>query len=242
MMRLSICVGAIILISGGALFADWNPGDPYKMHYPQLPDLGGWDVYAEWPKGIADDWLCTESGYVSDIHFWGSWKGDANGTTGNVYVGIYDNDTSGLFPKPGNALWEHTFNQDDYISKWYASGDQGWYNPGTGNHILNDHENVYQYNIPIVPDPFYQEEGNTYWLMISMDYHECFWGWKTSGSEQFGADAVFYRWVDPQWCPYELHDPITGESLDMAFVITPEPASLLLLAMGATVALKRRRK
>ncbi|MGD9110447.1 MAG: PEP-CTERM sorting domain-containing protein [Phycisphaerales bacterium] len=241
MARLSICVAAVALISGGVAFAHWDVGDLYKMHYPQLPDETGWDVYAEWPKGIADDWLCTESGYVEDIHFWGSWKDDIVGYTGQVYIGIYDNDTSGFFAKPGDVLWEHTFTQNDYTSRLYGTGEQGWYHPEIG-YILNDHENIYQYNIDLIPDPFYQEEGNTYWLMISMDYYDCYWGWKTSKSEQFGADAVYYGWVDYQWCAYELYDPITYESLDMAFVITPEPTSLLLLAMGATVVLKRQRK
>ena len=30
----------------------------------------------------------------------------------------------------------------------------------------------------------------------------------------------------------ELRDPFTGESLDLSFVITPEPASLALMALG----------
>ena len=36
------------LFASSAARADWNPGDPYKMHYPQLPDLNstGMDVLA----------------------------------------------------------------------------------------------------------------------------------------------------------------------------------------------------
>lgn len=242
MTRLRICVAAIaaIIISGGVVFADWDPGDPYKMHYPQLPDPTGWDVYAEWPKGIADDWQCSESGYVSDIHFWGSWESDVVGYTGNVYIGIYENDTSGCFPKPGDMLWEHVFSHNQYTSRLYGTGDQGWYNPGTCYYDENNHEKIFQYNIDVVPDPFYQEQGSIYWLVISMDYYGCQWGWKTSGSPHFGADGVYYAWVDYQWCPMELHDPITGESLDMAFVITPEPATLLLLAIGSAAILRKR--
>jgi hypothetical protein len=51
----------------------------HKMHYPQLPDPGGWDVNAtgnvSLPNSImlADDFRCTETGYIDDMHFWGSW-------------------------------------------------------------------------------------------------------------------------------------------------------------------------
>jgi hypothetical protein len=48
----------------------------HKMHFPQLPDPTGWDVRA---YCIEDDWQCSETGYVSDIHFWGSWHADEVG-------------------------------------------------------------------------------------------------------------------------------------------------------------------
>jgi len=50
-------------------------------------------------------------------------------------------------------------------------------------------------------------------------------------------DAVWYGLDTERWI--ELRDPITGESLDMAFVITPEPATLALLALGGLGVLGR---
>jgi hypothetical protein len=50
-----------------------------KMHYPQLPDEYGWDVNATYPLVLADDWQCTETGYIKDIHFWGSYLNDLPG-------------------------------------------------------------------------------------------------------------------------------------------------------------------
>ena len=58
--------------------------DHHKMHFPQLPDEDGWDVssgYTGQMQCLADDWMCSESGYVTDIHFWGSWHA---GLTGNI--------------------------------------------------------------------------------------------------------------------------------------------------------------
>jgi hypothetical protein len=57
----------------------------HKMHFPQLPDLEGWDVYAVYPKTLADDWQCSETGEVLDIHFWGSWRD----TDGDPYTDHY---------------------------------------------------------------------------------------------------------------------------------------------------------
>ncbi len=58
--------------------ADWNEGDPNKMHWPQLPDLTttGMDVNTSMTF-LADDFECTEDGPITDIHIWGSFVDDA---------------------------------------------------------------------------------------------------------------------------------------------------------------------
>ncbi len=83
---------AIFLLSGVAL-ADWSPGDGHKMHEPQLPnwDMEGWDVNATYPIVLADDWLCTETGYVKDLHFWGSWLWDMVGTIDSFLISFHYN-------------------------------------------------------------------------------------------------------------------------------------------------------
>jgi len=40
LMITSLCV----LFANSIAFADWAPGDPHKMHFPQEPDPYGWDV------------------------------------------------------------------------------------------------------------------------------------------------------------------------------------------------------
>jgi hypothetical protein len=49
--------------------ADWEPSDGHKMHFPQMPDPVGWDVNFH-DFYLADDWRCSETGPVTDIHFW----------------------------------------------------------------------------------------------------------------------------------------------------------------------------
>ena len=55
-------VGVILLMSaiGMTAFADWDPVDGHKMHYPQMPKVdGGWDVMSQYYISLADDFECA---------------------------------------------------------------------------------------------------------------------------------------------------------------------------------------
>ncbi len=220
----AVVLAAVALVAAAAR-ADWDPGDGHKMHFPQLPDLNGWDVAAYGDTVLADDWTCTASGPVTDIHFWGSWKGDTVGTLSEIRLSIYADDQS----KPDVLLWQRDLYPGEWAERFYGTGDQGWFDPGSGNYAQHDHTECYQYNVANIADPFFQEEGTTYWLGISVTAAHGNWGWKT-------ADVSSYP------------DLITAESLDLAFVITgdgvppppvvPEPAGLALIGPAA-LALRR---
>jgi len=220
--------------------ADWDEGDPDKMHYPQLPKVGGWDVDFN-AMTLADDWRCSQSGPVSDVHFWISWEQNniqpINWLSMAIYDDIPDPDGPGpLYSMPGTELWYGDTGGNDFsftVRDWTPSW-QGWFDPVTGYYNLNDHSLTQQVNIFDILEPFVQEEGVIYWLAIDpgpLPYI----GWKESGSLHFGDDAVYWMW-------YELRDPISNSSLDLAFVITPEPATLSLLALGGLALMRRRKK
>ncbi len=245
----------VAFIPGGVLLADWEEGDPALFY--QLPDTEGWDVYSEWQYGAADDWTAEVDSPVLDIHFWGSWKNDYPGSTGNILIQIFDNDTSDpYFPKPGNQLWEHVAAEGTYITKKFDNiGDQGWYDPRQEDDWdSHNHQDMYQYNIDIDEvNAFTQLAGQTYWLQISTDYDGCFWGWKTT-TDPTGADAVFWdtwgyhgwywqKLKEPwRWCQEECIPPREPLPMGLAFVITPEPATLFLFAIGAAAVLRRRKR
>ena len=207
--------------------ADWQQGDDYKMHFPQLPDEYGWDVNATQPIVIADDWMCTGTGYVSDIHFWGSWRGDEIGTINSFWIGIYSNvpaNETVPYSHPGDLLWSRTF----YPGEWKevlieANFTEGWYDPSVypnGTWNKPDHSLYFQYNIVNITDAFVQWNGTIYWLAISANVTGGSWGWKTS-LDHWEDDAVWSWGIsNPEWV--DLHDPENGTSLDMAFVITGE--------------------
>jgi hypothetical protein len=238
-----------VFVCAAVASADWNPGDP-ALYY-QLPNPNGWDVFSEWQYGVANDWTAAVTAPITDIHFWGSWKNDIVGHTGNILMRIRSNKTEGVsFAQPGDVLWQHVVTESEYTSRLYTTGDQGWYDPRqTDEWYLHNHDKMYQYNLPFIADPFVQQAGKTYWLEISMDFEGCEWGWKTS-SEVNGNTSVFWDtyghhgWYWQQlkepsgWCYPNIPKP-----MDVAFVITtPEPTTIFFLAAGAVILLRKRKR
>jgi len=249
-IRMSVVLALVMLVATPGL-GDWEPQDGHKMHFPQLPDPLGWDVAMTYPKVLADDWQCSESGFVDDVHFWVSWKGDEVGEIANIHLSIHDNDAN-LPSKPGVEFWSADFGPTDFVIRQAGTGEQGWYNPNTGEWIPGDHFTFYQINIMHIDDKvgaFYQEVESIYWLDISVTVAQAGIGptngvepsyeigWKTSPNHWMD-DAVWGDYPEPTW--QELLDPITEQSLDLAFVITPEPTTFGMLMLGGLALLRRR--
>ncbi len=225
---LLICM--LLIIPGTGILADWHPGDDYKMHYPQLPDPNGWDIDATYIDTvypqlcITDDWLCTETGPVTGIHFWGSWLDDNIGSITAFVITIYsDISPADSYGGPGEILWERVFYPDEWSVDGPWIGDEGWYDPAAECYYSNNHIYYWQYDIEHISDPFIQYEGNTYWLSISaivqpISPTQPRWGWKTS-TNHWNNGAFWKTWDELEW--YEIFEPPDFTSqVDMAFVIT----------------------
>lgn len=251
-MKKAIVMLAVAALVAPAALADWDPGDSHKMHYPQLPDPNGWDVeISSWQHEIADDWKCSASGPVSDLHFWYSTVKDLPNEMDWVTVTIYSDDRSGPYSKPGEALWTRTFDQalgDFSIRYDVGTGQQGFFDPQEPWWGHPDHQLYHQVNIENIVEPFVQTEDTTYWLGIYAYWEpwpQASVGWKTT-QDYFQDGAVFDSDLlsgpeNHNWLP--LLDPQVGGDgvLELAFVVTPEPATLSLLALGGAALLKRRR-
>ena len=244
MRKKTLLMVVAVLLLAVPTVADWDPGDGHKMHFPQLPDVDGWDI--AWSTNLADDWRCSETGPVNDIHFWFSAINDDPSVIdqiAGISVAIRSDDRSGLHSKPGDFLWGQFFPNEMLTIRQYGVGDQGWYDPLVGLVIPNDHQLIFQANIVDIIQPFIQEVGTIYWLDLYVQDHAggpvSNLGWKTS-LDHFEDDAVY--WNGQEYI--ELFDPIVQPtfSLDMAFVITPEPATLSLLALGGLAMMRRKRK
>lgn len=248
-------VGALTLLTVAAQ-ADWDVGDPHKMHYPQLPDPAGWDVKVDGPNVVADDFLCTEKGPITGIHFWGSWIDDIVGKIDLIHLSIHTDDRTGTFSKPGDLLWETNIDNSDpsagsfTLRPWGLpdpSLPQGFYDPYPQEPLTapQNHGQTWQVNLSIPEEAaFEQQEGEIYWLDIHVVSDWVIgqpapqFGWKTS-LDHFEDDAVFEDMAG-EW--QELFDPVSGVSMDMAFVVVPEPASIIMILMsgGGFIFVRRR--
>jgi len=219
----SVLVFMLLMLTGTTM-ADWFPGDGHKMHYAQMPDEAGWDVNATQPLVLADDWMCGETGWVKDIHFWGSWMHGIEGQIISFNLSIHADipaDPPAIpYSRPGPTLWEREI--IDFIPLPIdAPTAEGWYDPSTGLFLLDDHFTYFQYNVFLPEeDWFWQDQGTIYWLNISatlVDPAGTQWGWKSS-LDHWNDDAVWGLWGDLNWIDM-WEPPDFFQSMDLSFVI-----------------------
>jgi len=230
----------LFLVFALPALSDWDPSQPAK--WVQMPDLttNGVDVRAYDPKTLADDFLCTNAGPITDVHIWGSWLNDEVPELPllSFQLGIWTDiptNQSGLgYSTPGVLLWTTNVVFPNFTARLWSIADpgEGWYDPNTGTYLPPPADTqIWQYNFFFDPtNAFWQEGSETnpivYWLSVRatipsepVTYQ---FGWKTS-TNHWNDDAV---WIDEQgggvWneLRYPPGHPWMGESMDMSFVIT----------------------
>jgi len=186
-----------------------QPWPSHKMHYPQPPDESGWDVEATVFQ-LADDWRCTETGFVKDIHFWGSWLNGIEVPITHFMISIWSDvpaDPPGVpYSMPGQLLWELVAFEFE-ATPFDPPTLEGWYDPSQELILPDNHQAYYRYDIYLEePQWFMQEEGTIYWLSIQAvieDPSVTRWGWKSS-YEHWNDDAV---WLQPGGGWIEMYEP-----------------------------------
>jgi hypothetical protein len=203
---------------------EWTPGDPFRMHYPQLPDEDGWAVMTSLVH-TADDWRCTESGWVRRICFWGAWQADQELEIQSVELMIFasisaDDNPFGDYDIPGELLWSKSI-AGGFLNAvpFYGESGQGWYDPVTQEWAHQDHHGYFRYDICLEPqDWFWQQGDSDYWLGISIATRSGTWGWKSTWSH-WGGNAVWRSDIGEDW--NEISEPPASDrSIDLAFVVT----------------------
>jgi hypothetical protein len=170
-------------------------------------------------------------------------------------------------PEGDQPLWEKYFGAGEYQARLYyrhgPNSPEAFYSPQNNEtYFPGNHYEVWQYNFLFYDEPFIQRGTETdplvYWLEVQAfvpddpsGLPEYLFGWKTS-IIHWNDDAVWHVDVPgaPDWAelryppghPFAI-DPIPcNDSIDLAFVITPEPATLGLLGLGGLLVLCRRRR
>jgi hypothetical protein len=242
---------AVALLATSAL-GDWNTGDPYK--WVQYPDLAttGMDVNATAGQAgtplyvLADDFLCTVTSPITDIHVWGSWRYDhtpfgfdAGAVTFmvSIHADIPAEESPTGYSMPGQVLWMREFGPGDFIVRQWASNLQEWWWAGMEAPTFPGDTVCWQYNffIPIA-DAFYQQgtpaNPVVYWLALHARPEDpdpdVAFGWKTSSTHW--NDAAVWKLLDEpgmlwQQLRYPFPHPLVGQPIDLAFVIT-EPTGV----------------
>ena len=202
---------------------------------------------------LADDFPCSSPGPISDIHIWGSWLGDTNGTITNFWLGIYNdvpaitNFSSGqIIPShPGtNLLWSQNFLPGQFAEGVYnpaAPGQEYFFNPTNPPAGIIVGTDQYAWLYCFYPtNPFVQQGSQNnpiiYWLACRAQLAESatsgiLFGWKTTTITPF-LDPAVWGTVDATGLPIgnwvSMTNPLTGSQVDLSMKletpnITPPP-------------------
>ncbi len=228
-MLVRLCLRCFLLVWLLPLsaLADWDITDGHKMHFPQLPDETGWAVNATQPLVLADDWQCSETGWVKDVHFWGAWRSGIPGEIQSFVLSIHADIPAEQSPTgysmPGATLWEQTVT-DFVIAPIDPPTMEGWYDPQSGLVVYEDHQAYFQYNVFLPREQwFLQTAGTIYWLNISaivLGPQDVQWGWKST-QNHFNDDAVWATWGSLNWV--EMYEPASAPKFNQ-FNIAIDPA------------------
>ncbi len=224
--------------------------DSPKSWY-QTPDLTelGMDVNASILHFVlADDFECTETAPITEIHIWGSWFDD-------IYPGA---DPPSIEGNPGNAMFHLSIHGDipagveapwsmpgPMLADWHIMPGQffckpvkllddyeGWFNPPDG-WIPDGDRNCFEYIFQFTENNWFIQEGSeqapvTYWLDVQAytlpGVAPALFGWKTS-INHWNDDAVWFEGEDLgeqlAWSELKYPDghPYYPESIDQAFLI-----------------------
>jgi HYR domain len=208
--------------------------DTNTVKYVQDPQIdGGWDVWDSGPWALADDFICTNTGPITDIHIWGSWLNDLEEPNTTFWLAIYDDVpavTNGpvLIPsRPGtNILWQQYFLPGQYAKTIVGPGIEQFMDPGPPAVMGPDTQVYYYCFYPSNPPT---QTGNAtnarvYWLAVyalPAQGTANLFGWKTSYPQRHDI-STHTLWpgsapLTTSWTP--TRDP-GGLPLDLAFKIT----------------------
>ena len=176
------CVFALLALSllvlASVASADWDETMPAK--WVQMPDTTelGIDVAASFRLILADDFECTESGLITDVHIWGSWlydelpygRPDSCKFLLSFHHDIPDTESTTGYSMPGDVIMYRVFEPGEYtVRVWYQGVAEGWLGP-PDNYIWPADYVIYQYNFPFDDGEFFQEgtvdSPIVYWLDV----------------------------------------------------------------------------
>ena len=180
---------------------------------------------------LADDFVCTNIGPISDIHIWGSWLYNQALTNSlTFWLGVYDDaptNANNPFSHPGtNLLWQQYFAPGQYAETIYSPGQEFFLNPGPPNVVGTDSEVWYYCFYPSnLTQTGTLAAKKTYWLAAYATLPagvSSVYGWKTATNVQNDIS------VHAPWPGLPGEQPRSGSNdeehrwgpMDLAFKLT----------------------
>jgi hypothetical protein len=187
---------------------------------------------------VADDWICMDDRPITDIHWWGSFKGwtmcvlpddKPNAFRLGIWTDVPDPNkrNPGNFSHPGKLVWEKVCSCYTWSYAGYDLDPRG----------IDQNEACFKFDQLLSQDEWFHQDSNdsngtVYWLSIAAVYDGNTpaypWGWKTR-PHFYNDDAVRITDInDGSWPPkigksWASGQPIeypAGTSWDLAFVLT----------------------
>src|SRR6266436_200536 len=137
-LSLLLMLFCLVIIGAGPAQAQTSPcPETNVLKFVQFPRTdGGFDVWDSGPWALADDFICTNTGPITDIHLWAGWLNDLVDFNTTFWLGIYEDVkavTNGpvLIPsRPStNLVWQQYFSPGQYSQSLVAGGIGNFYNP-----------------------------------------------------------------------------------------------------------------
>jgi hypothetical protein len=122
------------------------------VKFIQWPDVStnGLDVRATATNILADDFLCTTTGAITNIQIWGSWLGDVPAANARFLLGIWSDvpAITNLPSHPGQLLWSVAFGPGEYGYGLYTNSNERFYDPNIFgiNGLIGSDTNIWWYN------------------------------------------------------------------------------------------------
>jgi len=217
------------------------------LKWRQRPDIDptGMDVNATGMFVLADDYLCTEFGAVTEIHIFGSWledllpMGDPNAVSFTLSIHAdLPQGPHGWSQPEGPPLWMRTYDPGEFIARPFAVDlDEGWYEPEQMFWMPSADTQCWEYIFFLGEEEFIQQgtesEPVVYWIdLTAMPLEEAYFGWKTS-LQHWNDDAVWGIAPDPPMDWWEMiypdGHPFHPESIDLAFEVYGVPMCNILI-------------
>jgi hypothetical protein len=251
-----IAAVALLALTAATARADW----PHDVKWDQLLPADQYGVVSYYRTGgtapveatAADDFLCTETGWITDIEFLG-WGSGITSFRVRFWTDVPE--TAEKESEPGQLLYDETFGPagSDGLGWKYIGDDTYTYKINIPEELWFHQEGsaagptVYWISVQGIIDPA-SPSGNFSWLI--RERNEPTWGDDAAfESEYYGHEPwAHLGWpsTDPSAAPdfYEGKLPAGwAKSADLCFRLTgtvPEPASMGLVCLIALALIKHR--